>query len=153
MKKRSSRSRKFPARQSTLLIALASFAIAAGALYLTRRPTPAPLQIAEITNNNGSVGLELVPTTTTLEPDGTTAVTVNYHSPTDHVTAILLKLTYDPTIFTISDLVIDDHFPTRMSAPKIENGTVTATYGVETGSTGLQGTGTFATFKLKAPLS
>ena len=142
----------------SLVVAMVAIIIASGAIYSVRTTiTPTPLQIAEISNASGTINLSLNPTTNNLNIGEETSISLTYDvQANDGLSSIKAELVFDPTLVSISDIVISDKFPTKLASAKVVDNKITFTYGVGAPeepdfiSTLVTGHGTIATFKAKA---
>lgn len=135
-----------------LVIAIVALMVAGGALYSVRtKNIIAPLQIAEITNSNGSVNLSLIASKTNLAPQEETTITLNFDAPTTPINVASVDISYNPELLTISNVTKGEKFVTELTPASTSNGKITFTYGVAVAaSAGQTGQGTIATFTAKA---
>lgn len=144
-----SKSKSKSRSNAKLYLVLIVIAVLLGVVY-TFRPRPTPIQIAEVTNAQGTVNLALIAEKSTLDPNESTLVTLRYDSPTEKLTAIEGEITFDPSVLTLSGAALSSDFPTQFVAPKIENGKLTFTAGVKVeAGAGLTGQGSVLTFQAK----
>ena len=135
-----------------LVIALVAIAVAGGAIYSVRtKNTIAPLQIAEITNANGSVNLSLNAAKNTLATQEETIITLKFDAPTTPINVASVEISYNPDLLTISNVTKGEKFVTELVPASTNNGKITFTYGVAVAANaGQTGQGTIATFTAKA---
>jgi len=141
----------YPIPQS-LVIALVALVVAGGALYSVRtKHTITPVQIAEITNTNGSVNLSLLAAKTNLAPQEETTITLKFDAPTTPINVASVDISYNPDLLTISNVTKGEKFVTELVPASTSNGKITFTYGVAVAANaGQTGQGTIATFTVKA---
>lgn len=144
--------KKSSALAQSLVIALVALAVAGGAIYSVRtKNTVTPLQIAEITNANGSVNLSLIAAKNTLAPQEETIITLKFDAPTTPINVASVDISYNPDLLTISNVTKGEKFVTELTPASTSNGKLTFTYGVAVAANaGQTGQGTVATFTAKA---
>lgn len=149
--KQPTKSRK-TTKSSKLALTLTIATLFIGVLFYTyRKLTPQPLQIAEISNANGTVNLSLETTTQSLTPNNSGTITLKYNAGSTHLTAADITINYDPTLIEVTpaQVVVSADFPTSLSSVKANNGTIKFAVGISAETTGKSGTGTLATIPFK----
>ena len=138
---------------NTFKLLLMISAILVGSWYIFKNylVTPSTISINEI-SPTGVVSLSLSPATVSINPNTTTKISVVVDSGTTPLAAIKLKLNFDSTKLTVTNLVKGTWLPTALVAPIIGTGSITAELAAPEGAARI-GSGTLFTFDVKGAAS
>lgn len=111
-----------------------------------------PPNIAQVGSNDGSVTLELVPATATIEKGAEKTFTLKATvDDGKKLTGIQVEITYNKAKIGTPVITQGDFLSNVISAAKTENGKITFVYGASLTSGGVTGSGTVATIKVTPP--
>lgn len=128
--------------------ALVLFAVVGYTSYQFNSPQSSEINL--VTTPSGSVTLTLASPTSPLIVNTDYTLSINYASPTQHLTAVSAILSYDPTLVTVSGFTANTTFPTTLQTAKYETGKLSFAIGVKPEvNAGIMGSGTIATFHAK----
>ena len=134
------------------LFLLIAGTVGLGAYYLvkTNSPTPQRVGINEVTSS-GTVGLEASPAPSShyLDTEFTLDINAKFSDNSEHLAAVQLELSYNPTKLQIVSFTPTDYLPVSLSAPTIASGRVTATLGAPVDSGGRSTWGTIGKLVIK----
>ena len=130
---------------SLLIFAFVGFGL--GGYYFLRAPTQ-PVNINAITPA-GTITLEASPAPASPYLGDTLTLDINAQAGIDHITAVQLELTYDPTKLQVLKFEKTDYLPNYLASPVIAGGKVTTTLASPPDSGGRTNWGTLGKLTLK----
>lgn len=137
---------------SPLKIILTLSVLAVGTWYIFQNyfMTKTPVGINEI-SPTGTVSMSLSPANISLNPNQATTISLLVDSGTSPLAALLIKLYFDSTKLTVTNLVKGTWLPVVLRSPTIGAGTITAELGaLNTINSSKVGVGTVFTFDVKS---
>jgi len=133
-----------------IILTLSVLVVGTWYIFQTYFMTKTPVGINEI-SPTGTVSMSLSPANISLNPNQTTTISLLVDSGTSPLAALLIKLNFDSTKLTITNLVKGTWLPVVLRAPTIGAGTITAELGaLNTINSSKVGVGTIFTFDVKS---
>lgn len=151
MKKTNSRKKSHPSLFTAAVICILLTVVFAAFWRQSIVPI-APLNISQVGVSDGSVTLEIVPSSATVEKGTEKSFTLKASvDDPKKLTGIQVEITYDQAKVGTPVVTKGDFLTLEIAPAQVKNGKITFAYGASTSSGGVTGSGTLATIKVTPP--